>query len=315
MDHMSPRSSLTSSLLMLVSAACMSIVGVFVRLMPISVYGAVEFRALFGCLWITIIMIVAGKLETIKQMLPLKKKLVAFSLINSLVIMLYFLSIDLAGLSVAAFLLYLGPLFAVIFMRIGLREPIPGPTVISYGLAVIGVLFIMEPWAGISSWEGIITGVLAGITLGVLNFVKKFIFKGMDEGTITLKATKDDISFGLTWYATFTMMLAFSFTFFIEGSSMISWNVLSWGILLGLIPTALAFTLFNFALQGDKGGHVLIFSYAEPLIASVIGIIMDPREFSPAILIGGIMIVAGNIIISLARARAGKRGSTAITKY
>jgi drug/metabolite transporter (DMT)-like permease len=67
-------------------------------------------------------------------------------------------------------------------------------------------------------------------------------------------------------------------------------------IFLGLITGAIAFSLYNYGLKEDKGGNIIILSYIEPFVASIVNIILL-NELSTSIFLGGILIVGANLII------------------
>jgi drug/metabolite transporter (DMT)-like permease len=67
-------------------------------------------------------------------------------------------------------------------------------------------------------------------------------------------------------------------------------------LLLGLIPTAVAFTLYNIGVKKDKGGNIIILSYVETVVATINTIIFL-NVFSIFTIIGGIFIIMANIIV------------------
>ncbi|MHA2000405.1 MAG: DMT family transporter [Promethearchaeota archaeon] len=284
---------------MLISASCMAIVGIFVRYMPLSVFGVVEFRGIFGFLWTSLLIILLRKTSIIRKMWKTWKFLFIFIIVNSLCIMFYFMAILLTGLSAGAFLLYLGPLFAVYFLKVGLKEEVSRATYLSYAFAVAGLLLIMRPWSDGHFNAGFIFGILSAVFLGGLSFLKKYYFMKMDRGEFLEDESKDDVSYGLTWFSTLGLAASFSSSIFFEGGNMATMDAVVPGLLLGLIPTTLGFTFYNFALQGDRGGHIIILSYMEPVVASITGILIDPAEFHALIILGGALIMLGNVIVNI----------------
>jgi drug/metabolite transporter (DMT)-like permease len=66
-------------------------------------------------------------------------------------------------------------------------------------------------------------------------------------------------------------------------------------LLLGLIPTALAFTLYNVGVKKDKGGNIIILSYFEPVMATINTAIFL-QNLSPFTIIGGLFVLLANFI-------------------
>lgn len=73
-----------------------------------------------------------------------------------------------------------------------------------------------------------------------------------------------------------------------------------WGLalLMGLLPTAIAFSLFNYGLQFDQAGNVLIFSYVESVVAGILTAVISLNLTWPLVLGGGLIIFA-NVIMAL----------------
>ncbi|MEX2683165.1 MAG: DMT family transporter [Candidatus Sigynarchaeota archaeon] len=297
------REMLAARVSMFLAATFMGSVGLFVTCLTkglgMQVFAAVEFRGLFGWAWVTCILFATRRLGVIKKLLGHKYLILAVTATSVLTIFFYFLTINTAGLAIAAFLLYVGNLIAIIFMRLFLKEPMPRVTYVAYGLAIAGVL-VMEPWGDASLSWGIFTGICSAVSLGCINLSKKMLFNkekaiAMGHGGARAPIPIADLSFGITWYTVLGLAASFSFAWVIDGPIMCTAGAIVPAILLGLVPTALAFTFFNYGLKSDKGGNVLIISYAEPVVASIFQVLFfDGIPF--LVLVGGGLIVAGNII-------------------
>ncbi|MFX0099065.1 MAG: DMT family transporter [Candidatus Hodarchaeota archaeon] len=280
---------------MLLSATFMGFGGLFVKFMPVSVYGVLEYRGLFGFAWSTIILLLMRKLGMIPKILKYWRQLIVICLTTILTVLFYFSAIDISGLATAAFLLYNGNLICVLFLTVFMKEKSPRVIYLSYLIAIIGVFLIMQPWKAINLSWGLLMGLLSALMLGSLTFTRKLLYKQISQEPVEEQLDKNDVSALLTWYSTLGLAIALSFVFFIEGPSMMLPSSVIGGILLGLFPTALAFTLYNIALQKDKGGNIIIIAYAEPFVASIIELIVF-HVFSIFVLIGGCLIIVGNAI-------------------
>ena len=287
-------------LAILTSATLMGIVGLFVKLMPLSTFGVVEFRGFFGLIWMSAILVLMRRTASIRKLCRYPKLVFVIAACSTGTIALYFLCISALGLAVAAFLLYLGNLFAVLFMRLFLKEPLSKITYTSYGLAVAGVVLIMQPWSSATFNVAILLGIGSALVLGVQNVSKRMIFRVIEADTREGKPTVQEASAGLAWFTVLGLAVTFSFQWFLEGAAMVTWAAILPGILLGLIPTALAFTLFNIGIQADRSGNVLILSYIEPFVAAIMGAVVLGR-FSVFVLVGGSCIIVGNIIALIAK--------------
>jgi len=279
------------------AATFMATVGLFVKFMPLSVAGIVEFRGLFGFAWVSVFLLAMRKGGAVAKLLRYKKVLAFSMAMTVLTILFYFLAIDLVGLGTAAFLLYVGNLVAVLFMRVFLKERQPRIIYVSYGLAIAGVFLIVKPWEGFSISIGILFGICSALMLGTLNLSKKIMFRLVESDARSGKPSLPELTIGLTWYTTLGLSITFFYTLFTESSIAFTIDAILPGLLLGLVPTALAFTLFNVGLVKDTGGNVLILSYAEPFIAMLLDIIVF-GNFSAMVFLGGTCIIIANVLVA-----------------
>ncbi len=275
----------------------MASVGLFVKFMPLSVFGIAEFRGLFGLAWITFFLIIMRKAGAIRKLLRYYRVLLFTVVTTVLTIVFYFMAIDLVGLGTAAFLLYAGNLVAVFLMRVVLKERQPRVVYVSYGLAIAGVFLIMKPWDGFVLSIGILSGLCSAALLGMLNLSKKMLFRAVDVDPMDGKPSSPEVTFGITWYATLGLAIAFVYTLFTEAAAAFTIEAILPGVFLGLVPTALAFTLFNIGLLRDTGGNVLILSYAEPFIAMLLDIAVF-GNFNMVVFLGGALIILANVLVA-----------------
>lgn len=300
-DRLIPR------LAILTAASFMATVGLFVRFMPLSVFGVVAFRGTFGFAWISLIVIATRNGPAIKGLVRHRRLCVELVASNTLTILFYFIAISMAGLGTAAFLLYLGNVISVAFMTTILKEPASRRVNVAYVLATAGVFLIVEPWHGFTITPGIGFGLLSALALAWLNATKKRIFlatagaaaRGAPGAAVPGRGTW----MAMTWLVTLAMSIAFSFSWVVEWDNAVATGTILAGVLLGLVPTALAFTLFNVGLQRDKGGDILVLSYAEPFLAAVLQALVF-QDLALPVVAGGSLVIAGNLLA----ARAGPPG-------
>ncbi len=287
-----------SEISMLISAISMGCVGLFVTLLSkYPIYTIVLLRGIFGSIFLTLFMI--RKRSFSKSFLKKSfkthwKPLLIIGLINPLVIYFYFITINTSGYAIAAFLLYTGGIFFIFFVMITKTEHISKITILSFALAIAGVAIIMEFWTEQGQYIGLFTGLLSGLTLGTLTFYKKRIY--VKRKTMEFKLEeRGDFDMFLAWFPTLFLVVLF---LPLGGSDLGRLTTLDliYAILLGLIPTAIAFTLYNVGVKNDKGGNIVILSYFEPIIA-MINTIIFLGALSIFTIIGGAFIVVANVII------------------
>ncbi|MFX1275631.1 MAG: DMT family transporter [Promethearchaeota archaeon] len=287
-----------SKISMLISAISMGCVGVFVTLLQaFSIFAIVLLRGIFGTLFLTLFMIrtKSFSINFLKESLYTHwKLLLIIGIINPLIIYLYFLNISISGYAIAAFLLYTNGIIVILFLIIDRIETISKTNILSFILAIIGVAIIMEFWVGFQLTWGLILGLLSSVFLALLIFCKKkiYIIRNQNSSKIINDGNFDIF---LAWWPTLFLIIIF---LPISGFELLYLTLMDliYSILLGLIPTAIAFTLYNVGVKNDKGGNIIILAYIEPIVATICEFFIH-SEFSLSVFIGGSFILIANILI------------------
>jgi len=287
-----------SKISMFISAASMGCVGLFVTILAgYTVYTIVLLRGLFGTLFLTLFMLKSRSFnkEFLKESFRLHwKALLIMGIVNPLIIYFYFINITISGYSTAAFLLYTGPIFFLLFLVITKEEKVSKINLISFILAITGVAIIMEFWTGATNPIGILFGILSGLTLGLLVFYKKKTYNVRNK-VPTNKKEKGDFDTFLAWWPTLFIV----FLFLPIGAAdlvKLTYFDLVINLILGFFPTALAFMLYNIGVKNDKGGNIVIISYFEPIMATILMVIIF-GTLSIFTIIGGSLILTANMIV------------------
>lgn len=290
--------STISKISMLLSGICMGIVGLFVSFLGhYHLSTVVLLRGIFGVAFLTLFMIKTHSFsrEFFNESFKFHwKALIISGLIYPFVIYLYFLSITIYGYAIAAFLLYTSGIFVLLFIIITRMEKVSKINIVSFTLAILGVGIIMEFWNSPSLSLSLMIGILSGIALSLFIFYKKIIYIKRKNLEQELKAKGDFDIFLAWWHALFLIFIFLPF----GATDLPKLTYIEWmfALLLGLIPTAFAFTLYNIGVKKDKGGNIIILSYAETVVATIITIIFL-NVFSIYTIIGGVLIIIANIIV------------------
>ncbi|TXT58869.1 MAG: conserved membrane protein of unknown function [Promethearchaeota archaeon] len=290
-------SPLTSKLSMFFSAILMGNVGLFVTLLgSYSVFTIALLRGLFGTLFLSILLVFRKSLSRnfLKEVFQNHWKLLALiAVVNPLVILFYFMVIIISGYAIAAFLLYTGGIFLVIFLMLSGEEKVSKTNIICLCIALGGIAVIMEIWNVENISIGFLFGILSGFSLGALTFFKKKIYniRRRDEEFLIIRG---DFDIFLAWWGTLTLFLFFP----IGGWDLLKLDLMDIfiSLLLGLFPTALAFALYNVGLRNDKGADIVLLSYFEPVMATINTAIFL-GELSPFTILGGSLILLANFAI------------------
>ncbi len=293
-------SPLKSQISMLLSGICMGVVGLFVSFLGhYHLSTVVLLRGIFGVFFLTLFMIKTHSFsrEFFNESFRFHwKALIISGLIYPFVIYLYFLSITIYGYAIAAFLLYTSGVFVLLFIIITRMEKVSKINIVSFALAILGVGIIMEFWNSPPLSLSLMIGISSGIALSFFIFYKKIIYNKRKtlEQELKLKAKGDFDVFLAFFHALFLIFIFLPF----GANDLPKLTYIEWmfAVLLGLIPTAFAFTLYNIGVKKDKGGNIIILSYAETVVATIITIIFL-NVFSIYTIIGGVLIILANIIV------------------
>ncbi|MHA1507126.1 MAG: DMT family transporter [Promethearchaeota archaeon] len=289
-DHFSPK---VSKISMFLSGIFMGNVGIFISLLSgYPIYSIVLFRGIFGAAFLILFMIITRSFSItfFKECFKMHwKHLIILAIANPLVVFLYFMNIALTGYAFAAFLLYTSGVFLLIFLVITKEDKVSKINFISFILAIAGISIIMEFWTGQVLILGIVLGIFSGFCLGILIFYKKKMYKIRGKN----KSNGNFDAFLTLWS---TLFLIFPFLpLGITDLFRITILDLVFILLLGLIPTALAFTLYNIGVKKDKGGNIIILSYFEPVMATINTAIFL-NNLSIFTIIGGFFVILANFI-------------------
>ena len=161
---------------MLTSGTLMGFVGLFVTAFSfIPTFAIVSLRGLFGCLILLVTLFSLRKFFVLKEVLHTLPLLTLLQgLTSSATIIFYFYCIQTAGYGYAAFMLYTGPIFAVIFMRIFLQRIPTKRDIIAFIIAISGIAVLTQPWTmnysqiqGNTVLFGFLMGILSGLSLRI----------------------------------------------------------------------------------------------------------------------------------------------------
>jgi drug/metabolite transporter (DMT)-like permease len=294
------RDQFISEISMLISAISMGFVGLMVDFLSgFPTYSIVLFRGVFGTFFLTIWMTKTGAFSKtfLKYNFKLHwKNLVILILIYPLGILFYFLNIQVSGYAIAAFLLYMNGIILLGIEYITKEEEtIPRINILSFFLAIAGVLVIMEVWEGSILLNSLLFGFGSAIFLAINIFIRKMMYKRRYRSEGAGRDDEGAFDTFLAWWATITLIIFF---LPLGASDLLRLSLLDLFVclLLGLIPTALAFILYNIGIKNDKTGNVIILGYFEPFVA-IINTAIFLQKFSIFTVLGGGLIIIANIIV------------------
>ena len=280
------------ALLIILAGTCWGVISIFINYLSAAGLGEMQIsflRQFFAVLVFALIILIRDRS---KFRIPVKDLglLMIVGFINGVLYnFLYFYTIINSRASIAVVLLYTSPVFVIILARIFFKEKITGLKFIALVLTVIGCVFVtgvlgegyMPPPAAI------LTGVLTGLAYALNNILTSAAVKRNDPITVT-------------FYTLF-----FSFMFLIPFSG---WNsltslcrsnpmILVVAFVMCLVTAVFAQYFFSLGLGLIESGKAAIYGATEPIVGSLVGILIFHEESNLMKIAGIIMVIAAILLI------------------
>ena len=280
------------ALLIILAGTCWGVISIFINYLSAAGLGEMQIsflRQFFAVLVFALVMLTRDRT---KFRIPVKDLglLMIVGFINGVLFnFLYFYTIINSRASIAVVLLYTSPVFVIILARIFFKEKITGLKFIALVLTVIGCVFVtgvlgegyMPPPAAI------LTGVLTGLAYALNNILTSAAVKRNDPITVT-------------FYTLF-----FSFMFLIPFSG---WNsltslcrsnpmILVVAFVMCLVTAVFAQYFFSLGLGLIESGKAAIYGATEPIVGSLVGILLFHEESNFMKIAGIVMVIAAILLI------------------
>ncbi len=206
---------------------------------------------------------------------------------------LQFVGTKLSTASNGALLTSATPAFVLVFAAILLGEKITSRKLLALTIATLGVLAVVDPQtAQLSSslFWGNISLVLAGITWALYSVLVRKVSRAADVLTISLIAFAGGLPISVPMGA---------WEMSTQGSGTITLGVIGGVLFLGIISTALAMYLWNFAFATLDAGIASLTFFAQPVVGVILGSWLLKETVTPLFLLGGALIGLGLVVASL----------------
>ncbi|MBR3124912.1 MAG: EamA family transporter [Mogibacterium sp.] len=195
------------------------------------------------------------------------------------------------GMSLAAAILYMAPIFTSMQSKLLFHERIGRNKLIALAFNVLGC--VLAATGGRLSLEGVsVIGLLFGVGAAFAYSTQNIFGRlATDEASPFVVAT-----YNFFFAAVFTLAVARPFT---SMSDPFDPQILIWGLLFGLIPTTIAYLLYFAGIQGLKEtSKVPVFCSLELVVATILGGILFNENLPPASLAGTAMILISIMLMN-----------------
>jgi drug/metabolite transporter (DMT)-like permease len=200
---------------------------------------------------------------------------------------LIFQSMKLIAIANAVFLNYTAPIFATLLVPLFLKEKLERSTLLALAISVAGILFISFHQGlrigGDQNQLGIAFGLLAG--LAYAGFI------------ILSKKALSSYSSQVIGFYSYSIATVFLLPFVIDIDFSPGLSSLRLLLLLGILNTGFAVTLYLKGLNLIKAQKAVVLTYLEPASAVVFGYIFLSQTPTPLMIVGGsLILIAGYIV-------------------
>lgn len=200
-------------------------------------------------------------------------------------------TIVLASLSVAAILLYTAPIFVMIMSRFLFGEQFTSRKAAALLLAFAGCICVTGIFSGDAavSSAGILTGLGSGFGYALYSIFGRYALeRGYHPFTVTLY-TFFCALIAVLFLADWKPVADFAF------SSPVN---LLYGLAYGIITTVLPYILYTTGLSRVESGQASIMATVEPVVATLLGILVYHEEMTAIGLAGVILVLAALVILN-----------------
>lgn len=240
--------------------------------------------------------IVLGVYSSIRtpQILKISKKGIIYSVIIGIICqamfnLCYFKAIDIAGVSIAAVLLYTSPLFLAIFSKVCYKENITRSKLFSLILCFIGAIMAVTggrlDFQGLNAF-GLLLGVLSAIAYALMPTISKNALKEFSSSTILVYS------------------FLFGVIFMIPSSR--PWEILNYAkdldvlscmLMLGIVPAALAYIFYAAGIsKGVELSVAGVVASVELVGSVIIGCTILGESFSLGKLFGVMLMLISAVV-------------------
>lgn len=200
-------------------------------------------------------------------------------------------AVNRLGMSLAAAMLYMAPVFTAVESKLLFREKIGPKKTLALAVNVAGCMLAATGgnFSGISvSAAGLLFGLGAALAYSTQTIFGRL---ATDEGSPFVVAT-----YNFFFAAAFTLIAARPWT---TTDSLFDPEILLWGFLFGLIPTTIAYILFYSGIQGlTESSKVPVLCSVELVAAAALGVIIFDEHLTFASVAGMAMILFSIVLTS-----------------
>lgn len=214
----------------------------------------------------------------------------------------YFTAISLMSLASAAILLYTAPTFVLILSALFFGERFTAKKFLALVLSFLGCALVSGVAGGISiSVSGLLYGLGAGFGYSLYTiFSRAALQRGYTASTINFYSCLfASLGVLLIWQPQGQVFAALSRP-----------EAWIWCVVFGVLTCFLPYFLYTYGLTGMENGKAAVVASIEPVVASVLGVVVFHEVLTPAMVVGIALVL---VAIAVLNHRPKKVAGTGVT--
>ncbi len=264
-------------------------VGIFVKFIPLNSGLVALDRSLVGMLFlIAVKLCMKSKID----FSALKGSLALLCLNGALLginWILLFESYNYTSVATSTVCYNVGPMLVVLVSPIIFKERLTFVKLLCVIAALFGVVCVSGVFEQAQFTASSFVGVLLGIGAAVVYAITVIINKRLDKLNPMDKA--------ITQFASSTVVM-FIYSLFVTEKSELQFSLSTIVLLIvvGVLHTGIAYTLYFKSLPDVTSQNVSIFAYIDPVVAVVLSVIILPEKLTLSIALGAVLVIASAIV-------------------
>ena len=211
----------------------------------------------------------------------------------------YFTTIQITSMAVAAILLYTSPVFVVLLSAVLFKEKLTARKLTALVLAFAGCVFVTGVLSGgglVMEPVGILIGIGSGFGYALYSIFGRYALeRGYSSTTISFY-TFVTCSLGLLILSPFMSPVGETIAKLAAGSTLKDILLIA-GI--ALFVTVFPYLLYTYGLSGVENSKAGIMASIEPVVASILGILIYKESLSLSTLVGVVLVLGAVMLLNL----------------
>ncbi len=266
-------------------------VGVMVTYASMPVAMLLSLRMWFAAAALAVVVLASGSWRDLRRP-GAAARVLSISVTLAVHLILYFVAIRYTGVAVAIFLSYLAPVYLAFVAPRILREPNDRVVYAALAVGLAGMVLILVPGLVFEEVRLSVAGLFCGWLAGVLYTVYLLVAKSLRN----LRVRSTAVVFSQSAFIA-VLMLVPGVVAVSSAHYRFTGVDLLLAALLGLLTTALTFSVFMDGLHHIRVQHASIMGYLEPVSAPLYALIFLGQVPSAWTIAGGAFIVGAGLLL------------------